>query len=96
MKGPRGGEPPLNFFRAYFDYSPERIAQWETNALTLVEDFVHCLVRNYFPMHTKWCFGKYGKCQFHDVCTIDDPFVRMKMLMSDAYKDVTWNPTADR
>jgi PD-(D/E)XK nuclease superfamily protein len=91
-KGPRGGAPALNFFRAYFDYSKERLQQWEDNALVLVEDFVHCLVRGYFPLHTKWCFAKYGKCQYHDVCTIDDLKVRDRMLMSDAYKTVTWNP----
>lgn len=91
--GPRGGPPALSFFRAYFDYSNTRIAQWEHNAMTLCEDFVHCLVRDEFPMHVKWCFGKYGKCQFHDICTIDEPEIRMKMLQSDAYKDVTWNPT---
>lgn len=96
LKGPRGGEPPLNFFRAYFDYTPERVKQWAENALVLVEDFVHCMVRNFYPMHTKWCFAKYGKCQYHDVCTIDDPIVRLRMLQSDAFKNVTWNPTADR
>jgi hypothetical protein len=90
--GPRGGPPALNFFRAYFDYSKERLQQWEDNALVLVEDFVHCLVRGYFPLHTKWCFAKYGKCQYHDVCTIDNPDVRLKLLESDAYRDVTWNP----
>lgn len=93
-RGPRNGEPPLTFYRAYFDYSEARINQWQENAMVLVEDFVHCLVRNYFPMHTKWCFAKYGKCQYHDVCTMDDPEVRVRMLMSDAYKDVTWNPTS--
>lgn len=96
LKGPRGGEPPLNFFRAYFDYTPERVTQWAENALVLVEDFVHCVVRNFYPMHTKWCFAKYGKCSYHDLCTIDTPEVRMRMLQSDAFKDVTWNPTADR
>jgi hypothetical protein len=96
VKGPRGGDPPLNFFRAYFDYTPERVKQWEENALVLVEDFVHCMVRNFYPLHTKWCMSKYGKCQYWDVCTIDDSRVRLKMLQSDAFKDVTWNPTADR
>lgn len=95
-KGPRGGAPALNFFRAYFDYSPERLAQWKENAFTLVEDFIICLVRDGFPMHTKWCMGKYGRCQYFDVCTMDDPNVRMNMLTSDMFKSVTWNPTANR
>lgn len=92
-KGARGGEPPLKFFRAYFDYSENQLKEWEENAMTLVEDFVHCLVRGFFPLHTKWCFAKYGKCQYHDICTLDEPAVRLKMLQSDAFKDVTWDPT---
>ena len=95
-KGPRGGKPALDFFRAYFDYTPSRLMQWEDNAMTLIEDFVTCLVRDRFPLHTKWCFGKYGKCQYHDICTMDDPNVRSSMLASDMFKDVTWNPTSGR
>lgn len=95
-RGPRGGPPALQFFRAYFDYSPERLSEWTENALTLVEDFVHCLVRDYFPLHTKQCFNKYGRCSYHDVCTIDNKEVRLKFLRSDAFKSVTWNPTNGR
>jgi hypothetical protein len=95
-KGPRGGKPALDFFRAYFDYSQFSIDQWAENALVRVEDFVHCIVRKDFPMETTYCFNrKYGKCDYHDLCCIglQEGFnVRDKMLMSDAYRDVTWNP----
>jgi PD-(D/E)XK nuclease superfamily len=92
-KGPRGGPPTLDFFRAFFDYTPERLSQWEQNSLTLAEDFVHCLIRQFFPMYTNSCFNKYGRCQYHDVCTLDAPEVRQRMLMSDMYRPVTWSPT---
>lgn len=94
--GPRGGKPALDFFRAYYEYSPQRLNEWADNALTVVEDFVHCLVRKRFPMYTKQCFNKYGKCPYHDVCTIDDPETRVRILMSDAFKPVTWDPTTGR
>lgn len=94
--GPRGGPPALNFFRAYYDYTPERLEEWSTNALTIIEDFVHCMVRGYFPMYTKQCFNKYGKCSYHDVCTMDNPQARTNFLLSDAFKTVTWNPTNGR
>lgn len=94
--GPRGGPASLNFIRAYYDYSPNRIAEWAENCLNIVSDFIHCLVRDQFPRHTKWCFGKYGKCQYHDVCVQDDPAVRHNMIMSDMFKGVTWNPVAGR
>lgn len=95
-KGPRGGEPALRFFRSYFTYSDDMIAQWEFNVLCVVSDFVHNLVRNYHPTHEKWCFGKYGRCQYHDVCCIQDPPTRLRYLKSEAFKDVTWDPVAGR
>lgn len=94
--GPRGGPAALNFFRAYFDYSPSRVQQWQENCLHIVSDFINSLTRGHFTRHTKWCFGKYGKCQYHDVCIQDNPAVRTAMLNSDMFKNVTWNPVAGR
>lgn len=94
--GPRGGPGALNFLRAYYSYSPERVAQWAENTTAIVSDFIHCLVRGFFPRHTKWCYGKYGPCQYHDVCVQDDPKVRANMIASDMFKTVTWNPVAGR
>jgi PD-(D/E)XK nuclease superfamily len=91
-KGPRGGEAPLTFFKAFFDYTQERLEKWEANTLTITSDLVHCLVRNQFPMFTNSCFGKYGKCQYHDACTIENDQVRLRFLNSDSFKPVTWNP----
>lgn len=94
--GPRGGKSALEMFRSYFDYTPERIRQWEANTLAIVSDFIHCMVRDQFPRHTKWCFGKYGRCQYFDVCCQDDENVRQSLIQSDMFKPVTWNPTAGR
>jgi PD-(D/E)XK nuclease superfamily len=91
-KGPRGGPPSLDFFRAYFDYTDSRLEQWEENTKHIVEDFVHCLVRGFFPMYTNHCFNKFGRCQYFDVCNFDDPIVRMRFLQSESFKDVTWSP----
>lgn len=94
--GPRGGPSALSFVRGYYEYSPQRLEQWAENCLAIVSDFIHCLVRDFYPLATKWCFGKYGKCQYHDVCVQDDPKVRANMIHSDMFKQVTWNPVAGR
>lgn len=98
-KGPRGGEPALKFFRSYFEYvndkgQQELIDEWITDCQHMVSDFLHSLVRNYFVKYTKWCFGKYGRCQYHDVCCHRDPEVRYRYLHSEQFKDVTWDPVA--
>jgi hypothetical protein len=94
-KGPRGGEPPLNFFRFFYDYSEERTNEWATNCMTIIEDLVHCLVRNFYPMFTHHCINKFGRCEFHDVCTLDNIKARYKMLTSESFEDVTWSPTKE-
>ena len=92
--GPRGGKPSLEFHRFYYDYSPDRIQWWAQNCLTIIGDFIHSLVRNFFTSHTKNCMGKYGRCQYHDICSLDDPSMQRSILSSDIYRPVTWNPVA--
>lgn len=97
--GPKGGQPALDFFRSYFDYSSTSLASWAENSLVRVEDFIHSLVRGFFPMETTYCFNrKYGKCPYHEVCCIatDNPEAAKQLLHSEAFRPVTWNPTADR
>lgn len=93
--GPRGGPPALDFFRVHYTYSQERIDEWERNCMTIIEDLVHCIVRNSYPMFTYNCFNKYGRCQYYDVCTLDSREVRRRMITSDAFTNVTWSPTLD-
>jgi hypothetical protein len=91
-KGPRGGEPALTFSRYYYEYSDQRLLWWANNTLTIVSDFVHCLVRNEFTSETVWCHGTYGACPYLEVCEQDNPALREALIQSDRYKTVTWNP----
>lgn len=91
-RGPRGGDPALSFFRSYFDYTPERIAWWKRNVHEIISDFIYHLVRGYFTSTTKNCFAKYGRCQFHDLCTVDNPNTQHALLQAPPFVEVTWNP----
>lgn len=79
------------FHRQRYPYSPEFIEEWRHNTAVAIGDFVASLVRSYFPAYTKWCIGKYGRCQYFDVCTLPEDS-RPSMLASDFYTDVTWSP----
>lgn len=82
---------PTEFHRQYFPYRDDQVEEWETNTMHLVADFLANLRRDYFPMTTAWCMGKYGKCKYHDVCTL--PLAqRDSLLYSDIYSDNTWTP----
>ncbi len=82
---------PHEYQRQRFFYTEEHLVEWERDTFTLISDFLEHLCRAYFPKSPKWCFGKYGRCQFWDVCS-QLPQNRQTMLMSDLYKPVTWNP----
>lgn len=91
-RGPRGGEPPLNFSRNYFEYSDELLTEWLINTQSVIAEFFGHVTSNYFPQFTSSCCGRFSLCQYHPVCT-SDPVRRIALLTSDAlYKPVTWNP----
>lgn len=94
--GPRGGKPALQFARYYFNYTPERLEEWRKNALTTVSDLLSNLRRGFFTQQTVSCMGKYGKCQYHEVCTTNEQNLRPAILASEMYKDVEWDPTHER
>ena len=79
------------FERQRYLYTPDRISEWELNTQALVADFVSNLIRGYFPMETKWCIGKYGKCEYWDTCTLPK-HQRTMDLFGSSYQDVTWSP----
>lgn len=82
---------PTAFERQRFYYRRDQIEEWKLNTLTLCSDFIANLSRSYFPMSPAWCMGKYGKCKYHDVCTLAED-QREFMLQSDQYADNTWSP----
>lgn len=64
----------------------EDLAEWHTNTISLCEEFFWHRERNYFPRKTQWCSGKFGRCQYFDVCS-SRPQDRELMLTSGLYKD---------
>jgi hypothetical protein len=68
-----------------------RLMEWESNLKAKLETFLWYYSRGYFPAHKKWCVGKYGACQYYDVCSLSPEF-RIPTLNSGNFKDATWSP----
>lgn len=79
------------FQRQRYYYSDDQIAEWKKDTFAHITDFLEHFCKGYFPKSTKWCFGKYGQCQYFDVCTQPVEH-REGLLMSALYRDVTWSP----
>lgn len=85
----------LDFERQTYFHTDWHVNEWQTDVMHHIEHFVYSLQNDHFPKCTKWCFGKYGKCAYHDVCTLP-PDQRHIMLNSPEYTNVTWSPLDDR
>lgn len=94
LRKPTPSGKPFEFPpRKPYYYTDEQLNEWHANTMTLVSDFVSHTLRNFFPMSTVWCVGKYGMCPYHSVCTLPST-QRPVMLSTSNFSNVTWDPTA--
>lgn len=70
---------------------PGQLDEWHQNTMSLVEEFLWHYQRNYLPMVKKECVGKYGKCQYYEVCSLLKE-QRERVLSSAMFTDNTWTP----
>lgn len=67
------------------------LVEWHSNTLSQLDQFFYNVRKDVWPMKRLWCVGKFGKCQFYDVC-ISAPEDREVLLGSDNYLDYEWSP----
>jgi len=79
------------FDRRKYYYPKYRIEEWPTDTLSIIDDMIHRLMQGVFPKSTAWCLGKFGKCQYHDVCC-SPPDMRLNILHSPAFENNDWSP----
>jgi predicted RecB family nuclease len=58
----------------------------------MIGDFIGTVVRQYAPKQTAWCVGKFGTCQFHQVCQQPSKEQRDILLHSGEYEENVWSP----
>lgn len=80
-----------DFERNRYYITKERKAEWKRNLIATIEEFLWNYSRGYMPMRTKWCVGKYGACQFLDVCSVGED-QRLLTLESGLYEENDWSP----
>lgn len=82
---------PYEFVTQRFFVDPDQVVEWRLNLDYLLDDIERDLNRGYFPRETKWCVGKYGRCQYFDVCSIPAAG-RDALLYSHMFQDNKWSP----
>lgn len=81
----------IEFKRRKIPVDADSIVEWQENTLRLVEDLFRDYARGYFPMETAWCNGKFGPCQYKDICNVPRQG-RGVLLYGGLYVDNEWSP----
>lgn len=62
------------------------LTEWKRDVEELMGKFLFHYARGYFPKETTQCVGKYGACQYYEVCSTYPPEIREAILMSGNYE----------
>jgi hypothetical protein len=83
----KDGGLKIEFQRASTFINADMLLEWEENTHYQIKEFFHYVETGFFPTHRKnHCVGKYGCCQFYDVCTLPMN-QRGVMLASGLFED---------
>ena len=71
--------------------TPEETDEWLDNVCAVHDEIVRCETADEWPQRTVNCIGKYGACEFHDICALSSPENRARLLDQD-YVIEPWDP----
>ncbi len=80
-----------DYQRKWINYTTEQVERWQIDMTAIVTDLVSKLRTGHFPENTHSCVGKFGKCDFFDVCRLPEN-MRQTMLQSASFTNNVWNP----
>lgn len=87
----------FEFLRQPVLYSDYQIAEWKENITKHIQNFLSTYAlqtaEDVDLLHNpQSCIHKYGRCNFYDVCRLQQPDLRDLHLSSTLYKHNTWTP----
>jgi hypothetical protein len=91
---PRGGIDAWweEGFQRYKEYiTPEHLVRWRQSAIGITERFLFHYDKGLMPEERRSCVGKFGPCQYGDVCDLPKSQQEI-MLSSDMFVDDNWSP----
>ncbi len=80
-----------NFLRSKEYIDETHFEEWEVNTQEIIDEILWHQRRGYFPQKKESCSGKYGKCQFYNVCYT--PFDQREIILGGSkFMDYNWSP----
>lgn len=87
---PRDGVKKPRCIRAFPNYSPEELIEWQDGVIMKCEDIKRAILSGYFSRHENSCHI-YGGCGFRGVCSVA-PRSRSICLKADFNREPLWSP----
>lgn len=85
-------KPVDKFKRVVISYSASRLMEWQSTILPYYAKLLtQYNTQGYYPPNFNSCDGKYGKCNFYEVCEADTE-MREEILKLNFYVGNAWNP----
>jgi hypothetical protein len=81
----------IEFIRDHVNLDATVIDEWFHTFTAGINQYIHSIKHQQFPMSTTSCISKYGRCEFYNVCSLPVG-QRELMLRSGEYTDRTWDP----
>ena len=78
-----------DFVRKPFWITKDTLDEWEQNTMALLSQIFNTHQSDYMPMVRSQCVGKYGACEFIEVCSIPRN-QRLEFLSSGMFTDNLW------
>ncbi len=69
-----------------FDLGEGETEEWKQNAIEQVKGFLHNYQNQFFPQQKTICVGKYGRCQYYEICGTFPIKDREVLLQSTMFK----------
>lgn len=86
-------KPEEKFKRVPISYSIERLIEWQSEILPYYSQvLINYAETGYWPPNFTSCEGKYGKCNFSEICRTN-PELREEVLRQNFIVGPEWNPT---
>ncbi len=81
-----------DFYRIPRWVSQADLDDWKADVLAMIADILWHHDRNYFPRHRWQCVGKYGACDFYDVCSAPKEQREAHLANEALFEADTWSP----
>jgi hypothetical protein len=83
---------PTDFVRLPKWVDADDLAEWEKDTKCIIQDILTHASNEYYPRHRWQCVGKYGACDYYEVCSSQPAQRKWQLFESSLFEANEWSP----